>query len=277
MPPGIYPRKGHSIETRQKIAEGNTGKVFTAERRKAISIANKKKIDHDTIEKIRLLLDKKVCNINAVLEEVKVKDSRALRRVLNEANVSMCNSLKFFNTKVSYDTGKKLLAYLKLGLHPNEICKRLDIKRKLFASLSTKLQIAHDFKYDWTRKKPGCDGQSQPEKQTCKILDEIGVAYTKEYHLGNFYFDIHINDTSLLIEVQGDYWHANPLVYQDRQKLNSVQKSNLRRDNYKRIFAKQNGFYTLYIWENDLKNNADIVKETLKTYTRRAYEKAENC
>ena len=274
MPSGIYIRKRHTKETKNKIAKGNTGKIFSDERRQAISIANTRHIDHSTIEKIRTLLDEKVCNLDAVLHEIGIKSGKPLKREMTAAGVDLCESLKFFNRKITYQAGKKLLAYLKIGIHPKEICERLDLKEKTFWGSAKKLQNAHSFKYEWTHKKPGGDLQSIPEKQTCALLDEIGVAYTKEYSLGNFYYDIHITGTSLLIEVQGDYWHANPEIYLDKEKINQTQRANVRRDHYKRKFAKENGFYTLYIWEKDLKSDLNKVKITLETYTRKAYAKA---
>lgn len=274
MPPGVYPRKGHTEETKRKIAAGNTGKVFSEERCRAISRANTKYIDAEIIEKIKTLLDEKVCNLDAVLYEAGTKNGKSIKREMAESGVVLCESLKFFNRKITYQTGKKLLAYLRLGIHPKEICERLDLKKKTFWSSVKKLQDAHSFKYEWTRKKPGGDSQSKPEKQTCALLDEMGVAYTKEFSLGNFYYDIHVTGTSLLIEVQGDYWHANPGIYLDREKINQTQRTNVRRDHCKRRFAKESGFYTLYIWERDLKSNLDEVKITLETYTRKAHAKA---
>lgn len=274
MPPGIYVRKGHSEETKKKIAKGNTGKIFSEDRRQAISIANTKRIDPGTIQKIGSLLDEKVCNLDAVLNEIGIKNGKSLKREMTAAGVDVCEILKFFNRKITYQTGKKLLAYLKLGIHPKEICERLDLKEKTFWGSAKKLQDAHNFKYEWKHKKPGGDSQSIPEKQTCSLLDKIGVAYTREYSLGNFYYDIHVTGTSLLIEVQGDYWHANPEVYLDREMLNQTQRANVRRDHYKRKFAKESGFYTLYIWERDLKSDIDKVKITLESYTRKAYAKA---
>jgi G:T-mismatch repair DNA endonuclease (very short patch repair protein) len=56
--------------------------------------------------------------------------------------------------------------------------------------------------------------------------------------------------------------------------LNETQKSNVRRDHYKRRFAKESGFYVLYVWEQDLKNFSGSVRLTLQTYIERANEKA---
>ncbi len=274
MPQGIYERKGHSEETKRKIALGNTGKVFSEERRRAISLANTKIIDSNIIEKIKSLLDEKVCNLDAVLSEIGIKNSKSLKREMKLAEIKINESLKFFNRNISYQIGKKLLAYLRIGIHPKEICERLDLKDRTFWGSAKKLQDAHGFKYEWVRKKPGGDSQTNPERKACSLLDEIRVKYTREYSLGNFYYDIHITGTSLLIEVQGDYWHANPEIYQDVQKLNQTQKSNVRRDHYKRKFAKENGFYTLYVWERDLKNDLDKVRIILETYTRKAHAKA---
>lgn len=276
MPPGIYPRKCHSDETKRKIAAGNTGKIFSPERKAAISNANTMHIDPAIVENIKVLLDERVCNLDAVLKELHLKNGRVIRREMSNMNIMVCNELKFFNCSISYLVGKQLLAYLRLGIHPKEICERLGIKEKTFCGSAKKLQSAHGFKYTWERKKFRGDLQTKPEKQTCDILDSLGVIYTTEFSFGNFYYDIHILGTQLLIEVQGDYWHANPEIYIDKTCLNKTQKSNVRRDHFKRRFAHDGGFYVLYIWENDLKTKQHDTKIIIDTYTKRAYAKASN-
>ena len=274
MPPGIYPRKGHSEETKRKIAAGNTGKVFSQERRDAIAKAKLTHIDADIVMKVKELLEEKVCSFDAVLREVGIKASKTLSRELKAQCIGPDSSLKFFNHSISYQDGKRLLAYLRLNLHPKEIQERLSLKEKTFWGSARKLQDAHDFEYKPTKKKPGGYRQTKPELHVKEILENLQISNTMEYPLGNFYFDFHVTGTSLLIEVQGDYWHGNPIIYYDKSKLNDTQKSNIRRDHFKRKFAKENGFYVLYVWEEDLKSRPHDVKIMLETYTKRAHAKA---
>lgn len=68
-------------------------------------------------------------------------------------------------------------------------------------------------------------------------------------------FDFHL-DSSILLEVHGDYWHANPLFYGDKLKpLNDRQKYKISRDKEKKEKVECMGFKLYSIWENDIKNN----------------------
>lgn len=276
MPTGQYVRKGHTEKTRLKIAAGNTGKVFSQERKNAISRANKKIADMEVVLRVKELLGENVCSFDAVLEELSVKKSKALLRAIEELSISSHPSMKFFNHAISYRDGKRLLAYLRLNLHPTEIQERLSLKEKTFWGSARKLQDSHNFEYKPLPKKPGGHKPTKPEIAVKEILKTLGVEHTAEYKLGNFYFDFHVTGTSLLIEVQGDYWHANPEIYHSKEDLNDTQKSNVKRDHFKRKFAKENGFYVLYVWENDLNNSQRDVRIMLETYTKRAHEKAKN-
>lgn len=273
MPAGVYPRKGHSEETKRKIALGNTGKIFSKERCKAISEANKQKIDDDFAKIAKIIIEERVCHPDAALLYLGKKRTVGLTRALERKGVIFDSQLKFFNREIDYKTGKKLLAYLKLQIHPREIQKRLGIKNKTFWGSARKLTQIHDFVYAPKHLSPR-SGQTKIEKMISDHLDEMNVEYDAEYSFGRFFYDFHIKNTGLFIEVNGDYWHANPLIYPNKDLWTQVQKSNVRRDHYKRRFAREGGFYVLYIWENDLKTDIKLVTNILEKYIRKSYEKA---
>lgn len=268
-------QRRHSEETRKKIATSNTGKQFSAERKKAISDANKKKLSPDVIERARSILLEKCCSFDAAMRHIGIKPTRALRSALEAEGVTCCPELKFFNREIDYETGKRLLSYLKLNLHWIEIHERTGLTQKEITGARCKLESIHDFVY-------------RPERKSCRLLptkiellvkeflSSRQIEFVQEYNFGNFYFDFWIKNTSLLIEVNGDYWHANPCVYPDTNLLNETQKKMVRRDNYKRKFAKEHGFFVLYVWETDIKNSPEKVASLLERYIENAYRKADN-
>lgn len=80
------------------------------------------------------------------------------------------------------------------------------------------------------------------------ILDDLKIIYIKEYAIGFYNFDCFIPDKSLLIEVQGDYWHNLP--------------NNIRRDKSKSTylmtyFPKYN---LKYLWEHEFNNKNRIIE-----------------
>lgn len=66
-------------------------------------------------------------------------------------------------------------------------------------------------------------------------------------------YDFYLCDYNLLIEADGDYWHANPNKYKEFQLLTEVQKINIENDKFKDRLAKENGYNLIRFWETDIK------------------------
>lgn len=100
------------------------------------------------------------------------------------------------------------------------------------------------------------------EELEIEFVEQKRVRYTEKHY---FYPDFYIPSINGIIEVQGDYWHANPKMY-NTEELDSIQLSNLRRDSRKKLFYKDNGFKLLYLWGFDIKNNPESVKYSIKDW-----------
>ena len=75
-----------------------------------------------------------------------------------------------------------------------------------------------------------------------------------------FQYDFIIHEKRTLIEVQGNYWHGDPNIYNEdgsngKRKLNEIQKAKKERDKLKQEFAKEKNFNLICIWESEIKNN----------------------
>jgi GNAT superfamily N-acetyltransferase len=80
---------------------------------------------------------------------------------------------------------------------------------------------------------------TKPHLKVCAILDALNVSYLTEHVIGPWVFDIFIPSHNILIEVQGDYWHAA----KDRQV----------RDQAKATYIKEYfpQYQLKYIWEHE--------------------------
>lgn len=109
--------------------------------------------------------------------------------------------------------------------------------------------------------------QTLPEEKVENILIELKLNYEQQsrFNFGEKYYlcDFKIED-KYIIEVQGDYWHGNPKLY-DEISLNETQKAMIKRDVNKRYELEQLGYIVIYIWEYDLIHNYEYCKSTLKT------------
>ena len=97
-----------------------------------------------------------------------------------------------------------------------------------------------------------------------KILKDNNIPYIHQYRLGKFVFDFKIKD-NILIECDGDYWHSNPLFY-NNNNTNDRQKLIQKRDLLKNQIAKENHYILLRFWENDIKNNLNSIKNQLLSF-----------
>lgn len=103
---------------------------------------------------------------------------------------------------------------------------------------------------------------SSIEAKIEKFLIQENIPFIKQFKKSKFVFDFFIEESNLVIECQGDYWHANPTKY-DVLKLNKVQQKNIERDIRKKQFLKENEIISLFFWEHEIHKNFNYVKETI--------------
>ncbi|MEK6829912.1 MAG: DUF559 domain-containing protein, partial [Nanoarchaeota archaeon] len=96
-----------------------------------------------------------------------------------------------------------------------------------------------------------------------KMMKELKVEYQSQMVVDKKIFDFYIPSKNMIIEIDGDYFHGNPLIYES-EDLNRMQIRNQRNDKFKEIMAKGRGYELERVWEYDLKNNYKEQKERFK-------------
>ena len=105
---------------------------------------------------------------------------------------------------------------------------------------------------------------TMPEKYIDILLKDIGVIYDFQSKFFGLIADFYIPSCKLIIEVNGDYWHANPRIYKNDQ-LYAIQQKGVDRDIRKYDMYNKAGFLTVVIWEQDILNSSSlsIIKNRL--------------
>jgi hypothetical protein len=86
--------------------------------------------------------------------------------------------------------------------------------------------------------------------------------FEEEFPYGHFVFDFRVKN--YLVEVQGDFFHANPNT-RHSGATHTIQKINISRDRSKKKFVEQeNKYKILYFWEYDILNKPDEIELCLK-------------
>lgn len=90
------------------------------------------------------------------------------------------------------------------------------------------------------------------------LLESLEIPHTHSFYLCGKQFDFLLPDQKIIIEVNGDFWHANPTKYKPNDLLpfpgKAVVAKNLwKKDYLKRKLANEHGYYVVYVWESDIK------------------------
>ncbi len=93
------------------------------------------------------------------------------------------------------------------------------------------------------------------------IMLSVGlIDFISEEQIGSYVVDEVSYSRKIIVEINGDYWHANPIKYSQNDII-SYPKGLLsaqevwNKDAKKIDFLQLQGFNVLVIWENDVKNN----------------------
>lgn len=106
---------------------------------------------------------------------------------------------------------------------------------------------------------------TKPQLLVNTILDNQHIEYEREAIFEYWAIDNYLVSNCLAIEVQGDYWHANPTVFS--RNLTQVQYNRINNDKRKHTYFKdKHNFEILYLWEYDIINNADLCEMLIRRY-----------
>ena len=93
------------------------------------------------------------------------------------------------------------------------------------------------------------------ELSLARELLKEGILFVKQYNVGNrFSCDFAIPSHKIIIECDGDYWHANPQLY-NRTNLDKRQLKNIKRDLFKDKYLRENGWIVIRFFESEIKSN----------------------
>ena len=82
----------------------------------------------------------------------------------------------------------------------------------------------------------------------------------------NIYLDYYIEELKTCIEFNGTVFHADPRYYKEDDRPNPYDKSILAKDIWAHdkerydYLLNEHGIKTIVVWEEDYRNNFDVVK-----------------
>lgn len=110
--------------------------------------------------------------------------------------------------------------------------------------------------------------QTKPQLIINKLLDSLNIKYINEQNFKYYSMDNYLQEYNLAIEVMGDYWHSNPIIY-NSLPTSDIQTKRIRQDRAKHTYIKKyENFEILYLWESDINNNLDLCKNLILLYIK---------
>ena len=124
---------------------------------------------------------------------------------------------------------------------------------------------------------------TKPEQEFRKILNEIGIGvkFPEEiknifkltddnnpivyfqYPIQRYICDFVYPEKKIVFRIQGDFWHSNPILYQD-DNLTKIQKHNKIRDKNNKLYLTKQGWEVIDIWESDIYWRKDnVIKQAI--------------
>lgn len=101
-----------------------------------------------------------------------------------------------------------------------------------------------------------------------EFLDKLKINYQWQFEAKDIqrYYDFYLPDSNILIEIDGDYYHANPEKYDVKNwdSLTPTQKHDIAVDNIKNKWALLHGIPIYRFLENDIRKNPSKILNELK-------------
>lgn len=118
---------------------------------------------------------------------------------------------------------------------------------------------------------------SSIHKKVLTILDELGIMYLSDKHINLLKYndelqkyynprpDICIENKKIILEIQGNYWHANPSIYKPNDLIRLykgyINASKIwENDEIRKKHIESFGYKVYYIWEDEINKDLDGVK-----------------
>lgn len=139
------------------------------------------------------------------------------------------------------------------------------LKKQMYKDLYRDHHQVNKKKYLENQAESLTEKMTEPELKVEKIMKGLGIQYECQKILDDVIYDFFIPEHKLMIEVDGDYYHGNPAVYQESQ-LNGMQLKNKKKDIYKDHLAKGLGYDVIRFWEKDINEKPKWIQNQLKKY-----------
>jgi G:T-mismatch repair DNA endonuclease (very short patch repair protein) len=283
----------HTEETKLKISKSEKGKLVSIETRNKISLSNlgKHSSNNTEFKKGMIPWNKGKIKVSRYCIDCEKEISRYSKNERCHSCAAKGIRNHFFgkspmeNKKHTLETIEKIRKQKIEWINNNpEIINQISIKVKANAKINP------NFGMKGKRQSLNCIQKSKARRalQTFPIKDtkielkiqsflkQLNIEFSTHNYISEiahaYQCDIQINpqpnfisERKTILELDGDYWHANPKFY-PIEELTEKQKKQIERDAYRNEELRAAGFNVIRMWENDIKKmSLEDFKEIVLT------------
>jgi len=128
---------------------------------------------------------------------------------------------------------------------------------------------------EWSNKNklPSNSTNTKPEIMFIEILNSLAIEFVQQKSVKKYKCDFYIPEYNVIVEIDGDYWHANPEKYQPEDLIGGkklLAKDIWEKDRIKSKAIIDEGYVLKRYWASELKNIShdkvfeDIVHTSMK-------------
>jgi len=215
-----------------------------------------KKIEEEYNIPLKIILGKLYWEDKLTQEKIAIKlgiDRSIIIELMNTLNISKRPNFEF----ISSLKGKDRPMYGKTweDLHGSKKA----LKRKRDASLRFRELIIKRLQ---NNEMPFLN--TRIEKLIANEMSKRGIFFRSQFSIDHkFVCDFAIPEYKIAIECDGDYWHANPRIY-DHNALDVRQRNKVQRDKFKKKYLTRRGWLLLSFFESDIKSNLSACVDQIE-------------
>lgn len=202
-----------------------------------------------------------------------------MSKVIGKSNstiIAMANSLGLFKENMWNDKEKQIIKkyypIMKTSELKNKFIKDKSIQQitkyandnNILKSEEVIIKIRIDNAISNLKKVNAKKEPTKPEIYIINLLNKMNVEYKFQEFNKYYWVDFYIPGNKLIIEVQGDYFHCNPLKNLKYKVLDK--NAIIAKDKRKHSYFKNKGIEILYLWESDIIKSSDKCEELIKKY-----------
>jgi very-short-patch-repair endonuclease len=168
--------------------------------------------------------------------------------------------------KESYKKSQSLLMKKKIAMNPDKWPQLKSVKPTGWMKKSNYerwvirygIEEADKRQGQWLAKNilPSCSKNTKPELMFAEILNKLSIRYETQKPVKRFICDFYLPDHHLIVEIDGDYWHANPGAFGPEDLIGgkkTLAKEIWANDKRKTLEITEAGFGILRYWASELK------------------------